>query len=480
MQWNLVGILLLSTACLSACSVDPNAPAKKPSVDLPSADLSTLEVTVDVAYAAIEREIDRAIPNQLYWTTGQRVDNCPVSECSFQVRVLRNGNIRVRHDSTGRVVVDLPIRTADGRIDAMKRVLGTRIRKHVDFSASAIATGTLGFALQPDWSVVPTAQLAFRVHQAEARVDFPGGSVGISVRGKITDALNSQKDSLQRQIVEALEGNIDFHSKAVRVWSQLHGSWRLSDQPPVWIVADPVSIQVKNPTAEDAGLRLVAGIDVHLNAYIQQEMPDPPNSKALPNLKVVQDMEGRYRLSLPIGLSLDEINEELDRLVDTEYVFETASRRIAAKLVDGHAYVNGPDLVVYVKVRADGVAFGMIPITVGAYLNGTPKYDAGTTTVFFHQLDYDADTNNLLLDKADWFLHGTIRESLQAALRIDIAEELDRAHQLMAENLRTTRLSKHMYLQGTVDKFGPRAIYTTDEEINVDALVEGRLKSVLK
>lgn len=480
MHRNSVGILLLLAVSLTACSIDPNAPAEKPSVDRPSADLSTLEVTVDVPYAVINRELNHAIPNQLYWATGQRVDDCPVSECSFQVRVFRNGSISVRHDGRGRVVVDLPIRTADGRIDAMKRVFGARVRKHADFSATATATVTLGFSLQPDWSVDTTAQLAFQVHQAEARVGFPGGSVGISVRKKMTEALNRQRDTLQRKIVEVLKSKVDFRSNAARAWSQLHGSWRLSDKPSVWLIADPASLQVENPTAEDAGLRLVVGVDAHLNINIQQGMPDPPNPEALPNLKVVGTMAGRYRLSLPIRLSVDEINRQLDRLVGMEYIFEAASRKITAKLIDGRVYVNGADLVVYVKVRADGMAFGVFPITVGAYFNGTPEYDAGSTSVLVRQFDYDADTNSLLLDKAEWFLHGTIRENLQASLRLDITEELDRAHRLVAENLRVVRLSEHVILHGTVDKFAPRAIYTTDRQINVDALAEGRLRVALK
>lgn len=106
-------------------------------------------------------------------------------------------------------------------------------------------------------------------------------------------------------------------------------------------------------------------------------------------------------------------------------------------------------------------------------------HDAASTTVFLDQFDYDADTNNLLLDQVEWFLRGTIRESLEDALRFDIAEELDRAHQLMAENLDAVRLNERVTLYGTVDKFSPRAIYTAEKTINVDVLAEGQLKAVL-
>ena len=103
-----------------------------------------------------------------------------------------------------------------------------------------------------------------------------------------------------------------------------------------------------------------------------------------------------------------------------------------------------------------------------------------STTVHLDPFDYDADTNNLLLDKAEWFLHGTIRESLRAALRLNIGEDLDNARQGMAEKLRDMPLGERIVLHGTVDKLTPRSIYTTKEALNVDALAEGQIKVELK
>ena len=145
----LVGLILLSTVGLSivglsSCSVIPEPPTTKLPVDPPEIELSTLEARVAAPYAVIAQELNRVIPNQLHWATGQPISHCPVSECSYQVRVLRNGDISVGHDGNGRLVVNLPIRTADGRIDAMKRVLGARVRKHADFAANVTATATLG------------------------------------------------------------------------------------------------------------------------------------------------------------------------------------------------------------------------------------------------------------------------------------------------------------------------------------------------
>lgn len=477
---NFVGVLLLFAVSLSACSVEPDAPGKKPPAERPAIDLSTLEVAVDLPYAVIEQELNKAIPNELHQIKGQPIKkkNCPVDKCSFEARFLRSGDVSVKHDGSGKVVVNLPIHIV-GRVDIMKRVSIIRVRKHQDFSASVTATVTLGFALQPDWSIVPTAEIAFQVHRAEVHFDLRIARFGVSLRGKVAKELNKKRDDYQRKIVEAIKSSLDFRSDVANAWSQLHNSHRLSDQPSAWLVTDPVSIQAANLMAEDTGLRAVVGIDAYLSTHIQQEMPDSPHPETLPDLNIAQDIPGRYKLSLPISISVDEANSQLDGLLGTEYMFDVSGKNISAKLIEGHAYVNGPDLVVYVKVRADAAAFGLFPITVGAYLNGELTYDTASTTVFLDRFDYDADTNNLLLNQAEWFLHGTIRESLKDALRFDITEELDRAHQLMAERLDAIQLSERVMLHGTVDKFSPRAIYTAEKTLNVDVLAEGQLKVVL-
>ena len=480
MRRNFLGVLLLSAISLGACSVEPDAPGKKPLSERPATDLSTLEVAVDLPYAVIEQELNKAIPNELHQIKGQPIKkkNCPVDKCSFEAYFLRDGDISVKHDGNDRVVVNLPIHIV-GRVDIMKRVTIFRVRKHQDFSASVTATVTLGFALQPNWSIAPTAEIAFQVHRAKAHLDLRIANFGVSIRGEVAKELNKRRDDYQRKIIEAIKGSLDFRSDVANAWSQLHNSHHLSDRPSVWLVTDPVSFQAANLIAEDAGLRVVAGIDAYLSTHIQQERPDSPHPEALPDLNIVHDMSGHYKLSLPVSISVNEANRQLNGLLDTEYMFEVSGEKISAKLIDGHAYVNGPDLVVYVKVRANTAVFGLFPITVGAYLNGTPTYDTASATVFLDRFDYDADTNNLLLDQVEWFLRGTIRESLEDALRFDITEELAHAHQLMAENLDAIRLSERTMLHGTVDKFSPRAIYTAEKTINVDVLAEGQLKVVL-
>ena len=126
MNRTLLSISLMLALGLSACSVVPNAPPKEPPVSQPEIELSSLDLKVVVPYSVLTQKLNRAIQNEIYNVPCQNFD-CPVTACSFRVRVLRNGDIRARHDNNGRLIVTMPVRTEGGRINAKQRVLGQTI-----------------------------------------------------------------------------------------------------------------------------------------------------------------------------------------------------------------------------------------------------------------------------------------------------------------------------------------------------------------
>lgn len=468
-----ITVLMVALGGLEGCSVIPDKPPAKPTQEAPSPELSTLDVGLSASYDVIQRELNSAVPNQLYWVTGQPVDHCPVSECSFQVRVLRNGPITVSDNGSGKLVVSIPVRTADGRVDAMKRVFGARIRKHADFNAAVTGTATISFAIDRNWDALADADFAFSVQSAEVHIGFPGGSVGISVRSKMSSLLDGQKTRLKSIVQSALAGKLNFKHLAEDAWNKLHGAHKLYDAPALWLVTDPVGVRVQNPVATSGRLKVAVGIDSYLSTHAQEEQPRAPIPEALPPLKIEPSINGHYKLSLPIQVTTSTINKLLETLDGREFKFEAKDKTVNAKFVKGRVYTNGPDLLVYAEVRAEKVLLGFIPIHVGAYFNGTPQYSKSDRLLYVDPFDYDADTNLLLLDKAEWFFHGKIREKLQEIIRVSIGAELDQAKEKLNDKLRELPLGQDVVLKGTVDEIGPRTIYTTKKTLSVDALATG-------
>lgn len=476
----LVFILLLVIE-LSACSVIPKAPDEKTPVNPPDIELSTLEAELMISYSGITQKLNEVIPNQILPLKVYDIDPCPLTKCSYEFRVLRNGSISVNHDGNDNLVVNLPVRISDGSVDAMQKIWFHKIYFHASFTAEIVPIVTLNFTPMPNWSAVPEARVKFHVQTAKVQFRLPVlGYKEIPVQGITAGLLNSRRDWLQSIITDELKGKINFRSEALNVWKQLHFTQQLNDQPPLWLVADPVSLKAEKPRAKADGLRMAVGIDAYLSTHAQRNAPIPPKPEALPNLKTVSSTAGRYKLTVPILVSVEEANRQLKDLIGEKFTFEAAGRKIEAKLTDGHVYTNGPDLVAYAEVRAVKMLLGILPIRVGAYLNGTPKYDAESTTLKLNPFDYDADTNNLLLDKAEWFFHGNIRKNLQDALQFNIRKDIDDLRQLIARKLSDMVLDENVILNGTVDKLAPQAIYTDKDAINVNLLAEGTINIELK
>ena len=241
-------------------------------------------------------------------------------------------------------------------------------------------------------------------------------------------------------------------------------------------VFDPVSIKVQNPVAHTGALHLAVGVDTYLSTQVQEKVPATPELEALPPLEVLSAIQGKYKLALPLRVSTEDVNELLKELDGQEFTFKAKGKTISTKLVKGRVYTNGPDLVAYVEVKTGDRILGFIPVHVGAYFNGTPQYSTDSRTLYVDPFDYDADTNLLLLDKAEWFFHGTIREKLQETLRLSIGDELDELHHKLGETIRELAIGDYIVLKGTVENLSPRAIYTTDKTLNVDTLATGSAK----
>ena len=83
-----------------------------------------------------------------------------------------------------------------------------------------------------------------------------------------------------------------FGQKLESTWSQLHSTQQINDEQPIWLVADPVSLRVQNPSAEADGLRMAMGIDTYLSIRAHLNKPLAPKPEALPNLQVVSSHGG--------------------------------------------------------------------------------------------------------------------------------------------------------------------------------------------
>lgn len=77
-------------------------------------------------------------------------------------------------------------------------------------------------------------------------------------------------------------------------------------------------------------------------------------------------------------------------------------------------------------------------------------------------------------------MHAQLREQLRKAIVIDLRDRLYALKTLLSEKLKQVQIGDHVVLLGVVDTVGVKAIYTSEQHLNVEAGVVGRMNVILK
>lgn len=479
--------LCLAAVALAGCAVNPKPPEPKPPTAFPTTTTSSLiELPVSVQYAFIEDTINQAVPDVLLNKTGQVFD-CPLKKCTWQLIVRRNGRITATPTADGALLVRVPVRTEAGRIDAELFLAGEdpsapKIAKdgpspqastHVDISVTVVAVPTVAVALNPNWSLNPNIQLEIEVQTADVVIK----GYKVSVRGKLREAINNEKPKIVAGIVAAME-KINLRPPVDQAWQSLFGAYKVVDTPTAWVTFEPIKVLAENPKFTPAALKLGVGIESNLRTFVQASKPTTPAAQPLPDLVVVPQVQGAYRIALPIHVSMGSVNQALAPFIGKEFEFQIGSKMVQVEVLEGRVYANGPDLVVYVKAKAPRIVAGIFSLKVGAFINGTPYFDTGTRAVGLKDFDFDVNTNVLLLDKAAWFLHGKLKDEINKSMVFQVGGQLDTLKTSLAATLKKLPVSDRISVQGTVDNLSVKSIAITGDYLSVEAEASGKIAAV--
>ena len=112
------------------------------------------------------------------------------------------------------------------------------------------------------------------------------------------------------------------------------------------------------------------------------------------------------------------------------------------------------------------------------YLKGKPYFDAATQSVALHNLDYDIDTRNKLIQTANWLAKGKFVKTLQEKLRIPLGDRIAETKELIQSKLTDKQIAKGVILNANLDELSPTEVYITPQTIV--ALVRAKGKAEVK
>jgi hypothetical protein len=206
-------------------------------------------------------------------------------------------------------------------------------------------------------------------------------------------------------------------------------------------------------------------VNVGINAFAELVVgPEPAVQPPapLPDLKLVNGIDRNFRVALNADLYYrDLISAASPLLVDRK--FESDGKTIVVKAFD--IYGNGEKLVV--EVETEGSLDGVI------YLTCRPGFDPRTNIFSVEDLDFDIQTESLLVKSADWLLHSTFRSMIRERLNMDLTKRLEQSRETARKAIAQLRLADHVLLKGDLRTLKFNDALVQKEKISIQVLTEG-------
>lgn len=285
-------------------------------------------------------------------------------------------------------------------------------------------------------------------------------------RWRIAPLVDEQLAQLARSIDAEAPKLTSIRPVAQQVWTALQSPVEVA--PRAWFLLEPAEVAL----GPIRGSGLEAASTLSLRARTSLVVGDRPvvQPKPLPPLAMAGPAEHGLRVAVDILVPY----EEASRLMTAEFggrTYTIAGRtlRVGSLKIAG---ARGGRIVIEAEIDYRG---GALKTYRGPLrLEGTPLFDAQTSSVALADLDYEIDRrrHNPFLRAADRIAHESVRERLAASARWPVAESLARVRAEVERGINRP-LSGGATLRGRVDALVPSSITPQEATLHMRVLATG-------
>lgn len=440
----LYALLAAVTMLLSACSGVKPLVAERPVDEAFRAGLrqvpSSLSVTLDATAAELDTVLNRSLRKELYKgstkTKGLTVD------------LLRNGPIRTRMaDNYIYFTLPITLTLSYGMFETVP------IPLTLSFKASA--------RISADWKL--HAEIYYQGLSDLLAEETRIGPVSINPRSIVEGVTQPVQKLLSEQLSRKLNDMYPLKAEVAKVWNAVQKPLLLHKDYRAWLVLSPQEVMLSPLAARDNKLKVSVGIRTFAELVVGPEPASRP-PVPLPNLKLVDAFDKTFRIALNSDLFFRDMMELAGpKIIDRQ--FGENGKTITVKKFE--LYGNGDRLVV--RLETVGALDGVL------YLTARPAFDPRQNRFSVEDLDFDLSSKSLLLQSADWLLHGTIRESIREKLNMDLGTRLEETRALASTALSRVPLADHVFLRGAVKSLQLSDVLVGKDKLSIQVVSDGEV-----
>ena len=450
-----VPFLALFALTISACSgVKPVIPAEPPvsattslTAERPrdeafrteqKKELSTLNVLVEATTDDLARALNQSVRKELYkGSTGTS---------GVTATIVRSGAISVSA-ADNFIYFNLPVTMKLGYSLFETPALALQLKFKVSASVTA------------DWKLNTEVYYLGLSEQLVEKIGI--GPLSIKPRSIVEGITQPVQQLLSGLLSSKINELFPLKNQLAKVWNAAHQPVLVEKSYSAWLKLTPREVMLSPLYAGNNRVKVAVGINSFAELVVG---PQPPASLPLPlpNLKLVNRFDRNFRVTLHTDLFYSDIVKiAAPMLLNKEFVSD--GRTIVIKRLE--LYGNGDKLVV--KVETSGALDGVI------YLTGKPRFDTATNLFTVEELDFDLQSQSLLLLSADWFLHGTIRSKIQEKLTVDLSARMAQTQELARKAIARVQLVDHVFLQGKIKSMKLSDLLVQKERLSIQVFTDG-------
>jgi hypothetical protein len=271
-------------------------------------------------------------------------------------------------------------------------------------------------------------------------------------------------DSISRKINE----KYPLRAEVAKAWRDAQKPVLLDKNYNAWLKITPQEVMLYPLSARDNRVKLSLGITSFAEVVVG---PEPPARAPvpLPNLRLVKSFDKTFRVALNTDLYYRDILSIASPLLLNREL-GSDGKSVVLKNID--VYGNGDRLVL--RVEATGSLDGVF------YLTCRPGINPETNIFSVEDVDFDMQTKSLLLQSADWFLHGTIRSAIREKLNVDLTQRLEKSRELARIAMARVPLAEKVFLKGSIGTMKIADVMVQKDRISVQVYAEGETAVVFK
>ncbi len=437
-----IALLLLVLPLTSVFADEKQLTAEKPKVEAfrtaLNKETSTLNIPIEMSTAELAKILNVSVRKELYKgstkTKGLSTD------------VMRNGPIDISA-ADNFLYITVPVTMSLSYSMFETKPLSMKLK----FRATASVT--------PDWRL-HTDIFYLGVSDLLAE-DVGVGPLSFKPRSIVDGITQPVQKLLSDLVAQKINEQLPLKTQVAKVWDTAQTPILLDKNYKTWLKLTPQEVLLFPLNAQNNRVKLSIGIRTFAEVVVGPE-PATPAKRPLPNLKLVNAFDKTFRIALNADIFYKDLRAIAAPLLLNKQ-FDSDGKSVIIKDFDLSG--NGDKLVV--KLETQGSLDGVV------YLTAKPVFNTQTNVFSVEDVDFDLQTQSMLLKSAAWFLHGTIKGIIQEKLNMNLTQQLEQSRQIAAKALNRMQLMDHVFLKCDIHNLKFKDVLVQQDKLSIQVYTEG-------